>query len=164
MFDVHGRHAAFSLRRRADDDRLLDDGRARSGIVHTGSDGEPVVLYMQGRKVVMQVRVDRAAGLSYKARFFHVDPDLTKKGRVMAEVGADSNPALQVNGRPLRCDVPVNGGLRRHVDGGLPRKRGHRRHPHGLSLAAKPGGRRGMATAQCHRQTADGGFQSARAR
>ena len=50
---------------------------ARGGIVHTGSDGEPVVLNMQGRKVVMQVRVDRAAGLSYKARFFHVDPDLT---------------------------------------------------------------------------------------
>ena len=61
---------------------------------------------MQGRKVVMQVRVDRAAGLSYTARFFHVDPDLTKKGRVMADVGADANPALQVNGRPLRCDFP----------------------------------------------------------
>ncbi len=78
----------------------------RDGIVHTGSDGEPVVLNMQGRKVVMQVRVDRAAGLSYQARFFHVDPDLTKKGWVMAEVKADSNPTLQVNGRPLRCDVP----------------------------------------------------------
>ena len=53
---------------------------ARGGIVHTleaGSGAEPVVLNMQGRKVVMQVRVDREAGLSYKARFFHVDPDLT---------------------------------------------------------------------------------------
>ena len=82
---------------------------ARDGIVHTlqaGSDGQPVVLNMQGRKVVMQVRVDRAAGLSYKARFFHVDPDLTKKGWVMADVKADSNPTLQVNGRALRCDVP----------------------------------------------------------
>jgi hypothetical protein len=77
----------------------------RHGIVHTGSDGEPMVLNMQGRKVVMQVRVDRVAGLSYKARFFHVDPDLTKKGWVMADVKADSNPVLQVNGRPLRCDV-----------------------------------------------------------
>ena len=79
---------------------------ARGGIVHTGSDGEPVVLNMQGRKVVMQVQVDRAAGLSCKARFFNVDPDLTKKGWVMAEVRADSNPALLVDGRPLRCDVP----------------------------------------------------------
>jgi len=79
---------------------------ARGGIIHTPSDGEPVVLNMQGRKVVMQVRVDRTAGLSFKARFFHVDPDLTKKGWVMAEVKADSNPALQVNGRSLRCEVP----------------------------------------------------------
>ena len=78
----------------------------RGGIVHAGNGGEPVVLCMQGRKVVMQVQVDRAAGFSCKARFFNVDPDLTKKGRVMAEVGADSNPALQVNGRALRCDVP----------------------------------------------------------
>ena len=79
---------------------------ARGGIVHSGGDKEPVVLCMQGHKVVIQVRVDRAAGLSYQARFFHVDPDLTKKGRVIAEVGAESNPALQVNGRPLRCDMP----------------------------------------------------------
>lgn len=78
----------------------------RDGIVHTVSDGEPVVLCMQGRKVVMQVRVDSATGLSYKARFFHVDPDLTEKGWVMAEVRADSNPTLLVNGRSLRCDVP----------------------------------------------------------
>ena len=78
----------------------------RHGIVHTGSGGEPVVLNMQGRKVVMQVRVDGVTGLSYKARFFHVDPDLTKKGWVMADVKADSNPTLEVNGRPLRCDVP----------------------------------------------------------
>ncbi len=78
---------------------------AGGGIVHAVRDGEPVVLCMQGRKVVMQARVDRAAGLSYKARFFHVDPDLTKKGWVMADVTADSNPALQVNGHPLRCDV-----------------------------------------------------------
>ena len=76
------------------------------GVVHAGNAGEPVVLCMQGRKVVMQVQVDRVAGFSYKARFFHVDPDLTKKGRVMAEAGADSNPALRVNGRPLRWDVP----------------------------------------------------------
>jgi len=78
----------------------------RDGIVHAGSYGEPVVLCMQGRKVVMQVQVDRTAGLSYKARFFHVDPDLTKKGWVMTEVKAGSHPALQVNGRPLRCDAP----------------------------------------------------------
>ncbi|MEO0018008.1 MAG: hypothetical protein RLZZ522_1291, partial [Verrucomicrobiota bacterium] len=79
---------------------------ARGGIVHAGNDGEPVVLCMQGRKVVMQVQVDRPAGLSYKARFFNVDPDLSNKGRVMAEVGAESNPALQVDGRPVQCGIP----------------------------------------------------------
>ena len=48
----------------------------RAGIVHAVDGGEPVVLCMQGRKVVMQVQVDRAAGFSCKARFFNVDPDL----------------------------------------------------------------------------------------
>lgn len=76
------------------------------GIVDAGHDGTPVVLCMQGRKVVMEVRVDRTAGLSYKARFFNVDPDLTRKGRVMAEVGADPTPTLRVNGRSLRCGAP----------------------------------------------------------
>lgn len=82
---------------------------ARGGIVHTlqaGSDGPPVVLNMQGRKVVMQVRMDGVSGLSYHARFFHVDPDLTKKGWVMADVRADSNPTLQVNGRRPLFGVP----------------------------------------------------------
>ncbi|MCX7050264.1 MAG: hypothetical protein NTX50_32865 [Candidatus Sumerlaeota bacterium] len=77
-----------------------------NGVVHSGNSTEPVVLCMQGRKVVMQVQVDRTGGFSYKARFFNVDPDLTRKGRVMAEAGAGSNPALRVNGRPLRLDVP----------------------------------------------------------
>ncbi len=80
---------------------------ARGSMVHVGTEEEPIVLCMQGRKVVMQVQVDRAAGLSYKARFFNLDPDLTNNGRVMAEVGEKSNPAVQVNGRPIRCDIPA---------------------------------------------------------
>ena len=43
-------------------------GAERSSVVHAGIGREAVVLYMQGRKVVMQVQVDRAAGFSYKAR------------------------------------------------------------------------------------------------
>jgi hypothetical protein len=78
----------------------------RSGVVYAGNGREAAVLCMQGRKVVMQVQVDPAAGFSYKARFFNVDPDLTKKGRVTADVGGDSSPAPQVNGRPVRCDFP----------------------------------------------------------
>jgi hypothetical protein len=78
----------------------------RDSIVHVVTTNEPMVLCMQGRKVVMQVQVDQKIGLSYKARFFNVDPDLTKKGKVMVEVGAESNAVFQVNGRPLRCDLP----------------------------------------------------------
>jgi len=80
---------------------------ARGGIVRTGGGGEPVVLNMQGRKVVLQVQVDRTAGLSYRARFFHVDPDLTRKGWVVADGGTNSVPRLRVNGRPLRCHAPA---------------------------------------------------------
>lgn len=78
----------------------------KGGISHVVTTNEPTVLCMQGRKVVMQVQVDQKTNLSYKARFFHVDPDLTKKGKVIATVCSDSNPVLQVNGRPLQCDLP----------------------------------------------------------
>jgi hypothetical protein len=80
----------------------------RSGIVHVVTTNEPMVLCMQGRKVVMQVQVDQKKGLSYKARFFHVDPDLTKKGKVMADVGADATLGLQVNGLPLTFGTPAS--------------------------------------------------------
>ncbi|MEI7946502.1 MAG: hypothetical protein WCJ02_07390 [bacterium] len=77
-------------------------------IVHVVTNGEPTVLCMQGRKVVMQVQVDQKTGLSYKARFFNVDPDLTKKGKVMADVGAAAAPEVQVNGRPLKFGIPIS--------------------------------------------------------
>ncbi len=96
--------SAYAVQALATDYWTLDADRG--GIVHVVSTNEPTVLCMQGRKVVMQVQVDQKTGLSYKARFFHVDPDLTKKGKVMADVGAESNMVLQVNGRPLRCDIP----------------------------------------------------------
>jgi hypothetical protein len=78
----------------------------RGGIVHVVTTNEPTVLCMQGRKVVMQVQVDVKTGLTYKARFFHVDPDLTKKGKVMADVGTGAMPEVQVNGQPLMFGIP----------------------------------------------------------
>jgi hypothetical protein len=86
-------------------DFWLADGVGR--IRHVLDGGQPVVLCMQGRKVVMQAQVDQAAGLSCKARFFHVDPDLTRKGRVMAETGREEEPAVRVNRRPLHCGPPA---------------------------------------------------------
>ena len=80
----------------------------RGGIVHVVTTNEPTVLCMQGRKVVMQVQVDQKIGLSYKARFFHVDPDLTKKGKIMADAGVAATPSLLVNGRPLIFGIPTS--------------------------------------------------------
>lgn len=94
------------------------------GIHHIVTYGEPVVVCMQGRQVVMQVRVDQAAGLSYQARYFHVDPDLTKKGRVIAEVGAESHPAFQVNGLALRYAVPATVAFDGRVIVGYPSSEG----------------------------------------
>jgi len=76
-------------------------------IVHADNCGtQAVVICMQGRKVVMEVHVDQEAGLSGRARFFNVDPDLTKKGRVIADLGPDFNPAVKIDGRPLQYGVP----------------------------------------------------------
>jgi len=82
---------------------------SRGGIVHTiTTNCQPTVICMQGRKVVMETHVDSKTGLVYKARFFHVDPDLTKKGMVIATVGPGELPVLQVNGTPLTFGVPTN--------------------------------------------------------
>jgi hypothetical protein len=80
---------------------------ARGGIVHGVTNGAPTVLCMQGRKVVMETHVDSKTGLVYKARFFHVDPDLTKKGMVIAKVGLGEMPVVQANGKPLSFGVPT---------------------------------------------------------
>ncbi len=78
-----------------------------SSIVHSNGTVEPMVLCMQGLKVVMQVQVEHNADVSYKARFFNVDQDLTKSAKAVATVGADSNPALTVDGRSLRFASPA---------------------------------------------------------
>jgi hypothetical protein len=81
---------------------------SRGGIVHTvATNSQPTVICMQGRKVVMETHVDSKTGLVYKARFFHVDPDLTKKGMVIATVGLPELPDVQVNGKPLAFGAPT---------------------------------------------------------
>jgi len=80
---------------------------SRGGIVHAVTNGQPTVICMQGRKVVMETHVDNKTGLVYKARFFHVDPDLTKKGMIIADVGSGDLPVVQANGKPLLIGVPT---------------------------------------------------------
>ena len=81
---------------------------SRQGIVHqVATNSQPAVICMQGRKVVMETHVDSRTGLVYKARFFHVDPDLTKKGLVIAKVGLSELPVVQANGKPHTFGVPT---------------------------------------------------------
>jgi hypothetical protein len=78
----------------------------RDGIVHVVTTNEPMVLCMQGRKVVMEAHVDATTGLVYTARFFNVDPDLSRKGRVIAKRGAEALPRLKVRNRTMTPAVP----------------------------------------------------------
>jgi len=71
--------------------------RDQSGrITHACGDKEPLVLCMQGRKVVMQVQCDSANGLSYTARFFNLQKEVEKK-QVLFLAGRESTPEVRVN-------------------------------------------------------------------
>jgi hypothetical protein len=75
-------------------------------IVHTCGGKEPLVMCMQGRKVVMQVQSDGTNGFSYKARFFNVQRDAQNKKRIMFAAGRDSNPEVRVNDQLLKSEFP----------------------------------------------------------
>jgi hypothetical protein len=74
-------------------------------ITHTCTNAEPMVMCMQGRKVVMQVRSDITNGFSYTVRFFNVLKELEKK-RVVFVTGRESQPEILINGKPLNIGVP----------------------------------------------------------
>ena len=78
-----------------------DTGR----ITHTWTTDESLVMCMQGRAVVMQVRLSTDKGLSYTIRFFNVKKDYFK--RIMYQVGRDLNPTVQINGQPLKFESPT---------------------------------------------------------
>jgi predicted TIM-barrel fold metal-dependent hydrolase len=77
-------------------------------ITHDCTGKEPLVMCMQGRKVVMEVHADPAQGVSYKARFFHVLPDMPEKLRVVFEANSQSMPMIQVDGQPLKNELPLS--------------------------------------------------------
>ena len=76
-------------------------------ITHACGGKEPLVLCMQGRKVVMQVQVDSTKGFTYKACFYNVrrEPEPNNK-KILFEAGRDSNPEVRVNDQLLRCEFP----------------------------------------------------------
>jgi hypothetical protein len=74
-------------------------------ITHACGGKEPLVLCMQGRKVVMQVQSDRTNGFSYTARFFNLLKEVERK-QALFEAGRELTPEVRVNGQPWRSGFP----------------------------------------------------------
>ena len=78
-------------------------------ITHDCNANEPLVMCMQGRKVVMQVQVDAVNGFSYKAGFYHVRPDDTPNTKkILFEAGPAADPELRVDDQVVKCGVPAS--------------------------------------------------------
>lgn len=74
--------------------------RERTGVqVHDCTVAPPLVMCMQGRKLVLQVQAGGGTDLSYTARFFSVEKELLPKRRFQFESGEVSCPAVTVGGR-----------------------------------------------------------------
>lgn len=74
-------------------------------ITHACTAAEPLVICLQGRKVVMQARSDPAHGFSYTARFFNVARDVEKQ-KILFVAGRELSPDGRVNDRPLKSEFP----------------------------------------------------------
>ena len=74
-------------------------------ITHACTGTEPLVMCLQGRKVVMQVQSDQTNGFSYTARFFNLLTDV-EKSKVLFEGGRESSPEVRVNDQPWKSEFP----------------------------------------------------------
>ena len=74
-------------------------------ITHAGTGTEPLVMCLQGRKVVMQVRSDHTNGFSYTARFFNLLKGVETK-KAMFVGGGESSPEVRINDQPLKSEIP----------------------------------------------------------
>jgi hypothetical protein len=74
-------------------------------ITHTCTGAEPLVMCLQGRKVVMQVQSDRTNGFSYTARFFKLLKEVEKK-KALFVAGRESSPEVRVNDQPWKSEFP----------------------------------------------------------
>jgi hypothetical protein len=74
-------------------------------ITHACGGKEPLVLCMQGRKVVMQVQSDRSIGVSFTARFFNLLIEVEKKLALFV-AGRESTPEVCVNDQPWKSEFP----------------------------------------------------------
>jgi len=78
-----------------------DTGR----ITHTWTANESLVMCMEGRAALVQVRATAERGVSYTIRFFNVKRDYFK--RIMYQLGPDFEPKVQINGQPLKLKSPT---------------------------------------------------------
>ncbi len=74
-------------------------------ITHACTGTEPLVICLQGRKVVMQVQSDRTNGFSYTARFFNLLKEVEKK-KALFVAGREATPQVRVNGQPWKSEFP----------------------------------------------------------
>lgn len=75
-------------------------------ITHPFIGDDPVVMCMQGQKVVMQVLADGTKGFSYQARFFNVFVDPDQKRKVQFAGGPETLPEVEINGKPMANGLP----------------------------------------------------------
>jgi len=81
-------------------------------ITHHFKDGQtPIVLCMQGRKVVMEVHLDAAKGLLQKTRFFNVPKDRVDKGKAIFEEKRDLIPDIFIEAKPIPNILPSKTGF-----------------------------------------------------
>ncbi|HWR92280.1 MAG TPA: hypothetical protein VN300_07625 [Desulfobacterales bacterium] len=74
-------------------------------ITHACTGTEPLVICLQGRKVVMQVQSDRTNGFSYTARFFNLQKEVEKK-QALFVAGRESTPEVRINDQPWKSEFP----------------------------------------------------------
>jgi len=81
---------------------------APGGVTHDCGGTEPLVMCMQGRKVVMQVQVDPVRGFSYKACFYEVPTTSGNHRKILSESERESLPELRVNDQAVKCEIPAS--------------------------------------------------------
>lgn len=79
---------------------------AAGQITHHGTGAEPLVICLQGRKVVMQAQVDQTNGFFYTARFFNLRLEDRKTKKVIIKGGQTTFPDMQIGGEFLKLDLP----------------------------------------------------------
>jgi hypothetical protein len=74
-------------------------------ITHACTGAEPLVICLQGRKVVMQAQSDRTNGFSYTARFFNLLKEV-EKNKALFVVGREASPEVCVNDQSWKSEFP----------------------------------------------------------